>query len=540
MKSLAEIDLGYGDATNYRKNKRMAQMFNEIFVKDRNLERLLQEDSFFLIGEKGTGKTAYATFLENREYKNTVTKVYEISSTDFQIFLRLQKSGYLQLSDFTKVWEIILLMLMASEINKRDIDEFGPKRSEKLYALKASIEDYYEEAFIPEISNTFKYILDNTDSIEARVKSEILSSSAQINAQMIDEISQESAIRKFQNNLLDLKKDFESAFQRLKINKNRFIILDSVDINLSDFTTKEYEECLRALANAIWSVNTTVFRNMPESSKGFLKIVFSVRPDIFSKLNLHNQANKVRDNGIVLDWRTTYESFEKSLLYKLCNRLLSYDNPGLDENEYWNYYFPWYTMSTKPTSRDKDFSFINCLRLSLSRPRDMISIMKAIQRTSEKNEHSLSELEDFQDNATQNEISNYYVEEARDWCLYKFSGKEFESLLFFFQFLNGRSRFSYTDYEIAFNNYIEQICNREMDLFNEMDNKDDFLQLLYDLNMICYYDKDKNGNDLYRFCYREREIYNLAPKVKTGVIYGVHYALLKSLNLGKNSLENDF
>ena len=112
--------------------------------------------------------------------------------------------------------------------------------------------------------------------------------------------------------------------------------------------------------------------------------------------------------------------------------------------------------------------------------------------------------------------------------------------MFFFQFLNGRSRFSYTDYEIAFNNYIEQICNREMDLFNEMDNKDDFLQLLYDLNMICYYDKDKNGNDLYRFCYREREIYNLAPKVKTGVIYGVHYALLKSLNLGKNSLENDF
>lgn len=45
MKSLAEIDLGYGDATNYRKNKRMAQMFNEIFVKDRNLERLLQEDN---------------------------------------------------------------------------------------------------------------------------------------------------------------------------------------------------------------------------------------------------------------------------------------------------------------------------------------------------------------------------------------------------------------------------------------------------------------------------------------------------------------
>ncbi len=323
MKSLSEIDLGYGDATNYRKNKRMAPMFNKIFVKDKNLERLMHEDSFFLIGEKGTGKTAYATFLENAEYKNTLTKVYEISSTDFQIFLRIQRSGYLQLSDFTKVWEIILLMLMANEIDKRDIQEFGPRRSEKLCALKDSISSYYTDAFIPEISNTFKYILDNTDSIEAQLKAEILNSSSLITAQTIDKISQEASVRKFQNNLLELQRSFGMAFQRLKINKNRFIILDSVDINLSDFTTKEYEECLKALANAIWNVNTNIFRNMPQNSKGFLKIVFSVRPDIFSKLNLHNQANKVRDNGIVLDWRTTYESFEKSLLYKLCNRLLS-------------------------------------------------------------------------------------------------------------------------------------------------------------------------------------------------------------------------
>lgn len=539
MKTLAELNFGYGDATNYRKNKRMAPMFNEIFVKDRNLVRLLQEDSFFLIGEKGTGKTAYATFLENKDYKNTLTRVFEISSTDFQIFLRIQKSGFLQLSDFTKIWEIILLMLMASEIEKKDIQEFGPKRSEKLCALKDSINTYYEDAFIPEISNTFKYILDNTDSIEAQIKAEILNSSSSITAQAVDKISQEASIRKFQNNLLDLQRNFSTAFQRLKINKNRFIFLDSVDINLSDFTTNEYAECLKALANAIWNINTNVFRNMPDS-KGFLKVIFSVRPDIFAKLSLHNQANKVRDNSVVLDWRTTYESFEKSLLYKLCNRLLAYNNPGLEENLYWDYYFPWYTSSTKPSSRDRDFSFINCLRLSLSRPRDMISIMKAIQKTSERDGNVISTIDDFQDNQTQNEISNYYVEEARDWCLYKFSGQEFESLLFFFQFLDGKSKFSYVDYEIIFNNYINQICTRNMDLFKELDNKDDFLQLLYDLNMICYYDKDKNGKDLYRFCYREREIYNLAPKVKTGATYGVHYALLKSLNLGKNVLDSDF
>lgn len=86
MKSLAEIDLGYGDATNYRKNKRMAQMFNEIFVKDRNLERLLQEDSFFLIGEKGTGKTAYATFLENRNIRIQSLRYMKLVQRIFRSF----------------------------------------------------------------------------------------------------------------------------------------------------------------------------------------------------------------------------------------------------------------------------------------------------------------------------------------------------------------------------------------------------------------------------------------------------------------------
>ena len=57
----------------------------------------------------------------------------------------------------------------------------------------------------------------------------------------------------------------------------------------------------------------------------------------------------------------------------------------------------------------------------------------------------------------------------------------------------------------------------------------------YDLNMICYYDKTSDGKEFFRFCYREREIYQLEPKVKIGVTYGVHYSLLKALNLGRNS-----
>ena len=74
-----------------------------------------------------------------------------------------------------------------------------------------------------------------------------------------------------------------------------------------------------------------------------------------------------------------------------------------------------------------------------------------------------------------------------------------------------------------------------MSLFPETNDADAFLQMQFDLNIICYFEKDNLDREFYRFCYREREIHNLNPQVKIGTNYSVHYALLKALNLGRGS-----
>lgn len=68
LKSIGELNLGYSDAENYLARERK-KMFSDIFVKNSYLEKLLEPTTYFLIGEKGTGKTAYATYLANSEYK---------------------------------------------------------------------------------------------------------------------------------------------------------------------------------------------------------------------------------------------------------------------------------------------------------------------------------------------------------------------------------------------------------------------------------------------------------------------------------------
>lgn len=533
MKKIKELDFGYGDAANYRSSRKYKEFFSKVFVKDAKLDRLMRDDTYFLIGDKGTGKTAYAVFLENQEYRNTQSKIINLSSTDYRIFMNLRKLGFLQLSDYTRVWKIILLMIMSKTITKQNIIAFGPKRSAQFEALIDSIDKYYNNAFIPEITTSFKYLFDEACTGEAGLSFGALNLQSDLKFSDTVRTSSEKTILKFQNNLLEMERNFCNAFSRLKINKNKFLFIDSIDIRVDDFADGEYKACIQGLANAIWEVNTSVFRSMPESD-GFLKIVLSIRTDIFPQLSLHNQANKVRDNSVLLDWRTTYENYQNSALFQFCNNMLSYNNEGLDIDQYWQYYFPWFTESTNVGKRDQDTSFINCLRLSLSRPRDFVSIMKAIQSRSASND-KFSTLESFEHNDTQNEISSYYIDEARDWCLHSFSAEAFETVLFFFQFLNGKSRFNYEEFKKTFDEYIQQVSEKNMEIFDEILDADKFLQLLFDLNMICYYDKTSDGKSFFRFCYREREIYQLEPKVKVGVSYGVHYALLKALNLGKNN-----
>ena len=61
MKPIRALNFKVKDAENFghRENK---QLFSKIFVRTPDLEKLLESSIYFLMGEKGTGKTAFATY----------------------------------------------------------------------------------------------------------------------------------------------------------------------------------------------------------------------------------------------------------------------------------------------------------------------------------------------------------------------------------------------------------------------------------------------------------------------------------------------
>ena len=89
------------------------------------------------------------------------------------------------------------------------------------------------------------------------------------------------------------------------------------------------------------------------------------------------------------------------------------------------------------------------------------------------------------------ELSSYYINEAKNWCLYQYNAKRFETIIYFFDFIKGNIQFSYDEHCVYFDTYAKKAIDLEKEaVFDLPLDKDAFLQLLFDMNFLCYVDYD--------------------------------------------------
>ena len=368
MQSIVSLNLGFSDAQNYtqRGNK---QMLSEVFVKNAYLTKLLRPNVYYLIGEKGTGKTAYAAFLSNNEYENNKSVLKYISGTDYEKFYELKKRNQIDVSGYVDIWKTILLLLLAKSVT--DNDKVGSIfNKNNLPELMQAIDEYYNRAFVPEIVSALK-IVDKSE-----IAAKLVCKYAEVggNAGSTLEFSEQ----RLQMNLFYICKKFSECLGNLKLTKNLTLYIDGIDVRPNQIPYDEYLECIKGLATACWTLNTELFANVKDS-KGQFKVVLLLRPDIFNSLNLQNATNKLADNAVYLEWRTTYTDYPTSTLYKMANKLLAYSQEKKDADRIWEQYFDWKLPSSNSDKREHDTSFMEFLKISLIRPRDIQRILSLVQ-----------------------------------------------------------------------------------------------------------------------------------------------------------------
>ena len=284
----------------------------------------------------------------------------------------------------------------------------------------------------------------------------------------------------------------------------------------------------------MWALNNDFFPTIRDS-RGRVRVILLIRPDIFNSLALQNQSNKIRDNAVFLDWRTTYPAYRSSQLFFLADRLLSAQQDEHPELDYcWDQYFPWKIASTHSGGNEDD-SFIRFLRISYSRPRDIITAVQILkeQILKKNQEHAcVFAKSEIESNEFKNSYSEYLMSDIKDQLAFYYSEKDYEMFLQFFNYFDGYFEFSYDQYKKAYGKFTDMILEKHDNIPEFVESEENFLQFLYDRNIISYVEETDRGDSFYRWCYRERSISNFFPKVKLGLKYRVHYGLLKALNFG--------
>jgi hypothetical protein len=330
MLSISELNFGSIDAVSYRQRDQK-EFLQRILYKEHYLNEILKPSKFFLIGEKGTGKTSYSVFLENGEYENTRAKVIELNGTDYQKFIGLKESGKLQLSSYSDVWRVILLLLISDSVAKMEPKTF--MNFHKFISLKTAIDEYYNGAFKPEVDYSLE-LVSNSETVLG-----IMAEHAK--AGITEKEVKKTTITNFQASLFLLRKKFEDAISSIKVSKNIILFIDGIDIRPEEIDYPKYIECIRGLANATWQLNSEFLANIKDSP-GRIKICLLMRPDILDQMGFQNLNAKVRDNGVVLNWQTTYEQFGTSPIYRMiCGIIARQQNTLYSLEDVWKHYFPY-------------------------------------------------------------------------------------------------------------------------------------------------------------------------------------------------------
>lgn len=521
-KKISQLREPFNDAINYR-SKGEKEFFNQIFLKTDDLKKCLAPPIYFLMGEKGVGKTAYAVYLENNSVDGARCKLVTMTETQYKRFIEMKKQGKLSYSDYANIWRSMLLFLVSQVLVEKS-KSFIHSFTGKFKKIEAEVRRWNRTALNPEIESAFEAI--RSESLSGKLKIEKIGELGHENK--AQDTEKTSVIK---HHLLETESALKEAIADLKLAENHVLFVDGIDFRPEGVPYQDYLECIKGLGEAVWQLNADFFQGIKDS-KGRIKIVLLVRPDIFHSLNLYNSNSRIQDNCVFLDWSTTERDSPTSRIYDASGLYFSSQQGALiDNSTAWQNYLP----STIGDRRDKPFQKL--LKNSFQKPRDIFTAIKIMRTLTIKRGHGNRTNFDaglITDPSFTKDYSDYLLGEVRNFAAFYMTQEDFSHYLKFFQYLDGKSEFEMKDFDDAHRKFVDWAKGENFSATIYLRDPQALLQFFYDVNILGYKEKaNDNSETFYHWSYKERSLNNIAPKVKAVSTLMLNPGLSKSLDIGK-------
>lgn len=517
MKQICELQQIKGDAYDYyNDNSGKNTLFDKIFLVDEIMDEIKSPDKYFIIGEKGSGKTAYSVYLSSHQTCDLRSKIKLVENTVYDKFVAMKKNKSLDMSTYKDIWTNVIYLVLCEEIKEI---VFKPLNIRNYSALEKAIKTFYNDAFKPEFINALEFVDKTAASINTMLDNGVFSSSVEA------EMTQKYVEQSYQLSLMKLQDGFEKAISSIRIKQKFILFIDGIDARPSHITNNEYIECLKGLVNATISLNTSFLRKLG------IKIALLIRPDILYNMSIHNMNQKIRDNAVMLNWVTTYKDYRNSKLFTIADSYFSkQQNEKYPKGVCWDKYFP-YRIKNRYNKYGKhlyDDSFIGLLRYSLYKPRDILTMLNEFVNVGTGSVFSYYDFNNILAN-----YSIYLKGELKDYMLIYMSESEYNNFYNFFDFFP-KVKFNYEEFINIHYEYLQALKELKREIPYKMETPAEALQLLYDSNIICYEEKFiQNGREKNKmfWSYKERNYANIQPEVKRHVSYRFHSAYARAFKI---------
>lgn len=510
-----DIEFPYDEAENYLKpgNKKKINCF---FYKGNVYDKIKKDTTYYLVGDKGSGKTAYSVYFCNNQIEGGIkSRFYSISVDDYNKIIQMKADGKLDYTHYITLWKAIILIKLCSSLEADEISYFGQSGYRKIKSLlkKYKFTKFNLDTFSPvSFMDSSEFCRD----LEGGFKKDSASFKLKQSEKEMSQINEQKSV--YVDNWVTFLNELSDEIGKVRLTNTHYLFIDGIDIRPSDIDFKSYSDCVYPLVRAVYEVNNSILSKIKDRKKGYLKIILLTRLDIFLQAGLSNPGSKLQDNCAYIDWNTNEDNYVNSEIFKAVNKMISQQNENIDWNSFFNY-------SIKRGSNSFD-SFIYFLRLTTGKPRDYVRVLKILQNLCEANEKNTPDASLIESDEFQKAYSSYFVDKIRTALSFAYTKNEID-VLFDFLRLIGKITIKKRELEELYNGYSKkEQLERSFKDFNGL------LKVLFDNDMICIIEKD----GIYRWKYKETSIavydYNLPIENlsnKTKITF--NWALEKSFSM---------
>lgn len=509
------------DDFNQTRNVRDEKLFDRVFLKDEFYELISNQNTYFIVGEKGSGKTAYAVYYCNNKRRG-IAELNRVPSQMYYKFINLKQRGQLANTPYHEIWENVIMMMILNYI-KNDLEKNIFKRilhKKKIKQISFFLEKFHKNAYDPNFEAILDVVQSYTEKITAELSAKLTSSKINLGSLINGESSEQntatSHLQKTSMALTELFNESKQLFEKVKFSKNIDFFIDGIDILPEDVDYEVYKACIQGLANAVANLNSDkILRRMG------VRICLLIRPDLLFDMKLYNGSQVLKNNTVYLKWEVADKYYRQSLLFKIADNYLSkqQEKPSKRLGKTWDYYFPY---NYKPfTKSDAVNSFVQFLSYSNYKPRDILTLLNLIIENN-KNSKTKDQFHRKDLKKIQTEYHRYLMNELRDYMSVYISTDEFKEFDNFLKSLNKLGiykKFTYQEFVEAYNN--SDISLQQSS--NKLSTPNNLLQLMFDANLICYFDNlTPDQGDIKHWSLKERNYSNMMPNIELNVAYQFH------------------